>query len=829
MTTIVQPDGHLDAPIVLCGEAPGVNELHEGRGFVGASGKLLWTLLHRHGITRSNCYVTNVIKTATAKTPLASLPATELIPHIDATRTELQMTRANVYVPIGALALYTMLAAHYDTNDHGRLNSNYHITDWRGSIIQDTSGRKCIPTIHPAHVLRNPDLLPELKHDVALIANESLTPTRNVPQWNIITNPTVKDVAFLVVNILRDRSPFAYDIETAGGVLLCIAIATEDISVSIPLAGQPYWQPKDFVQVMEVLRTLFASDVPKIAQNGSYDIIGLSAIGIEVKPPLIDTLHKHHVLDPRKPHSLAYMLSMYTRQPYYKSWDVAPQSEIANLREYNATDAASTLALNAILDTELSARRQTDFYQQHYADLHPYLLRMYNEGIAVDRVAATQLARQLDNEASRLEHTIATGLSIKQFNINSPQQMAHLLYDTLKLPLKYNRDKYGKQHPTTDDDALLELYVETQNGILLQLRNAKKKRKLQSFLDPISPQARKRRNSWDGRMRTEYRPTTETGRLASQASTATDSGTNLQNIPPRVRSVFVPAKGYVFLEPDYRQAEAIVITYDSSDEDMIHKFEHSRLRPQEFDIHWYNAELIMERPHTELRKEDRNACKHVVYGTYYGMHEKLLQMTIMKHSASGDEPPIYIPLAECKRRQERYITQVPKLRERQSRIRRELLSFGQQFNCFGQSIRYHEILLDRELTYCFGYRDYDKVFREAYSFIPQSTIARMINLSLMRIDDLLRASQRGRVCAQVHDSLLLEVKADKDSILWAYGITRDIMETPVHIRGRQMIVPTEFKLGNTWCMDKRYVPCAHEKIYSAADMERAWEEHQACL
>jgi hypothetical protein len=141
-------------------------------------------------------------------------------------------------------------------------------------------------------------------------------------------------------------------------------------------------------------------------------------------------------------------------------------------------------------------------------------------------------------------------------------------------------------------------------------------------------------------------------------------------------------------------------------------------------------------------------------------------------------------------------------------------------NAFGFTVKYHNIITDPTLKYCFGFRerDFHDTLKEALSMIPQSTIGIMCCQALMNIDDDLRAKGIGRVCAQVHDSLLLEVKSEWPYPLQAFSIAKKHMEKEYIIKGNKFVVPTEFKLGTSW-------QCEYEKIYTEDDLWQAWTKH----
>src|SRR5262245_35420115 len=188
------------------------------------------------------------------------------------------------------------------------------------------------------------------------------------------------------------------------------------------------------------------------------------------------------------------------------------------------------------------------------------------------------------------------------------------------------------------------------------------------------------------------------------------------------------------------------------------------------------------------------------------------QETILKYATDSTKPytipgidqtqyaPMFISLNECKRRQEKYLDSVSKLKEWQDGIANLIRYTGQLSNSFGFTVTYHNIITDNELKYSFGFRekDFHDTLKEALAMIPQSTIAIMCCQAWMNTDDELRLFNIGRVVAQVHDSLLLEIKDDWQSVYMAYNIVKRHMEKEYVIKGNKFTVPLECKVGYNW-------------------------------
>lgn len=809
MTEYCGPSGPLDANLAFVGEAPGENELLDGEPFTGSSGRLLWTLCSEVGLSRNRVYCTNVIKTRANQNPLTNMSRPDLELWRGALIAELQQLRCcNLLVLLGNTALWA-------------LTQEYGIANWRGSLIRSVIGTKCLPMFHPAAALRTPEILHTLQRDIKLAIVESLSPELRKEQGNMIIEPVLKE-ALDYIESAHYAGRIAFDIETRRGITTCISICFRDVhnvlnSMSIPFVALNYWKPDELSEIYKALQALLGdTSLIKIGQNVSYDIIGLAALGIEVKPPYIDTMHMHHAIDPQVSHSLAFQASMYLNRPFWKDWDIAPDAPLGKKLDsyftYNALDSLGTYELADIYKRRFQSDMQ--LYDRRYASLLPHLIQMYKDGICIDTSLQQRLNNTLTAQASTLEAMVTKEFKVKPFNVRSPTQLKLVLYNEVGLPKQYNGNGKNK-HLTTDDNALVEIYLQTQEPLVLAIRDCIRKYKLASFLSPISKEAQKKRMTWDGRLRCEYKLETETGRLSSSASTASGVGINLQQIPPLIRQTFVPAEGCLFLEGDASQIQARIVAWDSQDYEMMHQFELARQDPEKYDIHWHNAEITLELPRSALTKLDRSICKHVVYGSFFDMHEHKLQRTILKYT----DPPLFIDLKECKRRQDIFKSKVPKFTERQERIKHEVLTTGKQVSPTGRVVTYHDIIHNR-YKYCFGHRNYAETIRSAYSMVPQDVEAEIINTALVRIDTELRRRSLGRVCLQVHDSIMVEVQQSWSAVETAFDIMQTTMEMPYSLRGNEMIVPVEFKLGSHW-------PCGQASCTSESSGIRTIEQLDA--
>ncbi len=592
MPRVVNFDGPTDAKIFLVGEAPGSSEDAEGKPFVGGAGKLLNRLLMEAGLTRGECRVGNVMRVRPAGNNFGNfyydksrkIPKQELLDGIEFLKEDIRRCNPNVVVALGNEALRAL------TKEKG-------ITNWRGSILFNKDlGCKVIPTIHPANLLRAWNNVPLVMFDMRRIKDESQSPEWNLRQRDFPLHLTFEQVLKELVR-MRSVKRISFDVETDyDGHITALALADSPwYALSIPFtnsSGAPYWIEPEEAEIWKMVKVVMENPaIEKIAQNAQFDMImfRINPYHIDVKGLWMDTMCGHHTVYPELAasesqltgkhiigggKSLGLLCSIYTREPYYKHWGKSGNDEI--FWRYNCMDAAVTFEIAERLEREMKEFNVLEFYNKYVHPLLPILMDVQMNGVKIDNDVRIEAIKEYEEETESLQKKL-DGAVGRIVNVNSPKQLAELLYKDLGLPTKYKR---GTTRVTTDEMAIQELaskYNSPVFDIILRIRHNVKL--LGTYL--------KGNVSDDGRIRCSYViGGTETGRLSSRKSVF-GSGTNLQNIPPGVcRRMFVPDDGMVFMETDLSQAEARIVAYLAEEPMMIEVFEGGG------DIHQLTADSL---------------------------------------------------------------------------------------------------------------------------------------------------------------------------------------------------------------------------------------------
>lgn len=379
---------------------------------------------------------------------------------------------------------------------------------------------------------------------------------------------------------------------------------------------------------------------------------------------------------------------------------------------YNCTDCVYTRECGEVeLETiaKLGLQEVHDFQQRLF---YPVLEAMCR-GVRIDLEERNRFAMELQEEIAAREEYFLAVLG-HPLNPRSPLQMMKLFYDDLRMPVQLNRKTH---QPSLDDDAMEKLKAKEP---LLRplLKKIAEYRSLGVFLSTFV----KARLDVDGRMRSSFNICgTETYRFSSSTN-AFDSGMNLQNIPkgtvatepedlelPNVRKLFIPDPGFTFFDMDLDRADLQVVVWEAEDSEL------KQMLREGVDIHAENARVLgISRP----------LAKSWVHGTDYGGGPRTMA------AACG------ITVYQAERMQERWFQAHPGIKNWHKQVEAQLHSKRFVENKFG----YRRFYFDR----------IEGILPEALAWIPQSTVACVINRAFLNIYDNLKEVQ---VLLQVHDSL----------------------------------------------------------------------------
>lgn len=427
-----------------------------------------------------------------------------------------------------------------------------------------------------------------------------------------------------------------------------------------------------------------------------------------------------------------------------------------------ARTAALTLALVAPLRDRMARENAANVFDGIEMPLVPVLAKMERAGMLVDPDRLRSLSEGLATQIAEVERSIRDLAGDETFNIGSPMQLSHVLFDVMGLPTK-GLKKTKRGYYSTNAKVLSDLARDHE--IVRLILDWREKSKIKStYLDTLGPLRR-----GDGRVHTTYNQTiTATGRLSS-------SDPNLQNIPTRselgrtVKTAFSAGEGSVFLAVDYSQIELRLLAHLSGDEHLVRAFNEGE------DFHAETAARVFGVPVSEVTPDLRSRAKAVNFGIVYGQQ------------AYGLSQSLHISMAEARDMIDRYYEAYPGVRTFLDNVVARAKQTGYAETMYGRRRHIPELKAKNPQLRGFGERT-------AMNHPMQGTAADIIKIAMARVSR--RLEEEGfaaHMILQVHDELDFECPVNEVERLTT--MVRDVMEHVVDLR-----VPliAEASTGITW-------------------------------
>ena len=479
----------------------------------------------------------------------------------------------------------------------------------------------------------------------------------------------------------------------------------------------------------------------KVGHHLKYDAHVLANHGIRLGGMAFDSMLESYVWNSVLRHDMDSAAERYLgiRTIHYE--DVAgkgakqiPFSQVAieQASEYSAEDSDVTLRLHEVLWPQISAVPELkSLYEDIEQPLVTVLGRMEERGVLLDR----QMLRTQSSElAKRLMEVLAQAHKEAgaPFNLDSPKQLGTILFEKMQLPIVR---KTPTGQPSTAEDVLEELAgTYALPKLILEHRNLSKLKS--TYTDKLPEQI----NEKTGRVHTSYhQAVAATGRLSSQDP-------NLQNIPirtpegRRIRQAFIAPEGYVLLAADYSQIELRIMAHLSGDEGLLTAFASDR------DIHQATAAEVFGAKLDEVTADQRRSAKAVNFGLIYGM------------SAFGLAAQLGIPRGTAQEYIDLYFARYPGVKRYMEETRARAKSQGYVETVFGRRLYLPDINA-RNKQFA------QAAERAAINAPMQGTAADIIKRAMISVDRTYAGSSDARLIMQVHDELVLEVRAERiDSV-----------------------------------------------------------------
>jgi DNA polymerase-1 len=562
-------------------------------------------------------------------------------------------------------------------------------------------------------------------------------------------------------DFMNGINPFeetAYSLIVENGVIKGIAVTTDEVTKVIRLNAE---------DVISVSREYFESDTPKIVHDAKTDFVMLKRLGINLNGIVFDTMLGAYILNSsQSTYEYNELAEEYLMQSYIseegllgkgRSKKTLDELDNNTFATFFGNKSKVTYSLKSVMDEKLEKDNQKELYYDIELPLIYVLADMELDGIAADRGELEEYGKKLTDKINELTADIYW-LAGEEFNINSPKQLSHILFEKLGL-------KGGKKTKTgwsTAADVLEKLRYEDEivDKVLTYRTYAKLK---STYADGLLAVLDKE----TGRIHSTFNQTiTTTGRISSTEP-------NLQNIPIRLelgrelRKVFKPREGYVYVDADYSQIELRVLAHMANDEKLINAFKEGQ------DIHALTASQVFGVPFDEVTPLQRRNAKAVNFGMIYG---------IGAYSLSQD---IGVSVKEAEKYMKGYFEKYPNIKQFMDDCVENAKKTTKAVTLFGRTRFIPELASSNFVQRSFGER-------AAMNMPVQGTAADIIKIAMVRVHDKLKG-HKSRLILQVHDELLIE--AHKDELEEVRNMLKEEMENAVKLN-----VPLEVDVhtGNNW-------------------------------
>ncbi|MCX7861716.1 MAG: DNA polymerase I [Bacteroidales bacterium] len=583
-----------------------------------------------------------------------------------------------------------------------------------------------------------------------------------------------KDVEKLAQSLLQCKE-FSFDTETNSldtikpeivGISFCHE-PNHAFYITLPVNRQ------DTERWLSYLKPVFENEnILKIAQNLKFDYQVLTHYGINIKPPIFDTMVAHYILEPEQSHNLDFLAKAFlnyspisfeqlTGEKKTKQYNLR-LLDINKLKDYCCEDSDIAFQLKQVLAPLLVEKNLWKLFELVEMPLVQVLADMELYGISIEETVLHSLSQVLIQQLQTIEQEIYQ-LSGAIFNINSPRQLGEILFEKLSIDANAKKTK-TKQYATGEEELLKYIDKHPIISKILEYRT------LQKLLNTYTEALPKLIHPTSKKLHTSFsQVTTATGRLSSQ-------NPNLQNIPIReelgreIRKAFVPSEKYQYIiSADYSQIELRIMAHLSNDENMINDFSHN------MDIHAATASRIFNVSIEEVTKDMRRKAKIANFGIIYGI------------SAFGLSQRLGIGRSEAKQLIDQYFSKYPKIQE----YMQQQIAFAREHG-FVETIlkrrRYLPDINSRNATV----RSFAE--RNAINAPIQGSAADIIKLAMVDIHkELKQRHLKTRMLLQVHDELVFETT--NEELHEATTIIKNKME---NVYSLKVPLSVEIGYGKNW-------------------------------
>ncbi len=825
MSVYVPARGPIGARLMILGESPSDIEVQTGIPFTGPSGKELDYLLKDAGIRRDACWVSNVVKyqvpanSENQKIPFtvrATRAGIDLTKSLEELQHEVNEIKPNCILALGGTALWALSGKH-------------KIQTHRGSIMHGM-GVKFIPSYHPAHLLhqaRGGEIKGYWNRQVMVFDFKRAHVQSQFPEF-VLPHRTLeicKNSAHLAdfFDKWKHRKRCAVDIEAGGSCLpICIGFAFDKAhGMTVPL-----WNINDISTIPDsdliqmwimVAKKLHEIDV--VGQNFNYDRDKLMRLGFTIRKLISDIMLKAQTINPELPKNLGFNTSIYTEEPYYKDEGMY-EGSLHDLFIGCARDACVTLEIDERMESELDEIGQRKYFENFLMKFPDFYWEIEKQGLRVNEPTRDELIQKyiIWDERVRYELFQLVG---EEVNVNSPKQIAELLWGNYGLPKK---DTTGEEDITALLNSPTAIKDDAQRRVCeLILEGRRVRKSISTYLMALP--------DFDGRMRTTYFPCLDTGRSSTGQQdppirptvevidengkkknkvlgTAFQTMTKHGDIGADIRGMYVPDDYHIefingvpnvvyeeeeFVQADSSQAEARVVWNLARDLEALRLVD-------EIDYHAWTASWFFGGTERDYSKKVlgyehpiRFAGKTLRHAGHLGAAKRRASIEL-NTQARKYKIPIQISEAIAERALKIFHQKQPKI---QQVFQVEVIEALKKTRILVAPIPYG---VDSEVggRRTFFERMGEELFRQGLSYLPQRAVSDNTKAAGMRIKARVPSI---KIAMESHDALLFSIPISR-KLDWI-PIIKEEMERPINFENctlprPPLSIPCDIEVGKNY-------------------------------
>ncbi|AUT04338.1 DNA polymerase I [Nostoc sp. CENA543] len=613
----------------------------------------------------------------------------------------------------------------------------------------------------------------------------------------IHTESQLIELVALLQTFTNPQTPVAWDTETSDleprdaelvGIGCCWGNAPDELAY-IPINHKIGENLNKDIVLKSLKPILESEQYPKTFQNGKFDRLVFRTQGINLAGIIFDPMLASYVLNPDNSHNLTDLalrnlgLQLTNYEELVPKGKTIADISIPAVANYCCLQVYATWQLVPKMREELDKiPALSTLLTEVEQPLEAVLAAVEYTGVRIDSEYLKELSQQLETDLAKL-HEQATEIAGENFNLGSPKQLSHILFEKLGLSTKYSR-KIQTGY-STDAATLEKLQEIDETGFVNAIIEYRTLSKLKStYVDALPALVRQDTH----RVHTNFNQTsTSTGRLSS-------SNPNLQNIPIRtafsrqIRKAFLPASGWLMVAADYSQIELRILAHLSQEPVLVKAYQ------QNEDIHTVTAKLVFEKE--DITADERRIAKTINFGVIYGMGS-------LKFSRStGIDKNIANEFIK------RFNSRYPEIFAYLEGVKKQAISQGYVETILGRR-RYFEFTNqslskfknsnpeDIDLSKLKNLGAYDAgLLRSAANAPIQGSSADIIKIAMVQLHEVLRNYQ-ARLLLQVHDELVFEVPPNEWEELQPK--IKSVMEGAVKL---SVPLVVEVRAGENWMETK---------------------------